>query len=227
MHKDVVYAEKMDRLMNYSHPFAGIPNHLRLRIVKYLYPDFKHEIETELLDIVAHLFAKQEREFHYVALDLIKKNLDALYRIEYFSFIKDLAEQKPNWDTIDIYAKDILGKYLQRIPELTQTFVNLFINSNNEWKIRSIILFQVNYKQKTNKNLLFLICLKFIDTKNYMIHSAMVWALKEYQKINPEEVANFIKKNDFLLIYNRKIDTELTIVQRLVQSLEIKKTVYI
>ena len=211
--------------MKNSHPFIGITTHLRLRILKYLYPDFEIEIKSNLLNLVEELFNKEEREYHYIALDLIKKNIKSLYRIEHFSFIKELAEKKPNWDTIDIYAKDILGRYLFHIPELTQTFVNLFINSNNEWKIRSIILFQNHYKEKTNKNMLFLICLKFMNSKNSTIRSAIVWALKEYKKINPQEVIRFTHKHNFLLINRHHGNKQLEIINRLIYNMNLKKAI--
>jgi len=225
MHNDVVYAKKMEQLMKHSNSYIGITTHLRLRILKYLYPDYKTEIKTNLIEIVNELFEKEEREYHYIALDLIKKNINLLYKVEYFYFIKSLIDKKPNWDTIDIYAKDILGKYLLKLPELTQTFVSLLSNSNNVWKIRSILLFQVHYKEKTNKNLLFLICNKFIKSNNYMINSAAIWALKEYKKYNSYAVNKFTHSNDFLLVYKPQVNRQYSLINDLIYQRNTEKAI--
>ena len=227
MHKDIFYANKMEQLMAYNHPFIGITNHLRLRILKYLYPDYEKEIKDNLIETVHSLFEKNEREYHYIALDLLKKNISSLYKIDYFFYIKDLITEKANWDTVDIIAKDILGKYLSHFPELKQTMIHLLINSENIWKIRSAILFQIHYKEKTNKNLLFLICDKFIDTNNILIHNAIVWALREYSTYNPDVVAQYIASKNFLLLQKRTKNNEFDTINKLMFDIKKQKEVSI
>lgn len=227
MHKDIFYTKKMKRLMAHDYPFIGITPHLRLRILKYLYPDYETEIKTNLIETVQTLFEKNEREYHYIALDLLKKNITLLYKIDYFFYIKDLITEKASWDTVDIIAKDILGKYLLHFPELKQTMVLLLINSSNVWKIRSAILFQIHYKENTNKNLLFLICDKFIDTNDILIHNAIVWALKECSKYDRDAVAQYLANKNFFLIQKRTKNNEFDIINKLIIETITKKAVSI
>lgn len=187
-------ALRMEQYMKYNFKFLGVKAHLRTQIVKYLYPDHVEEIRANLIDLVYELYDMQEREYQYVALELIKKNLDLLYKIEYVPFLRKLTELKPWWDTIDIFAKDILGKYLLKFPEMTDTLVNLMINSDNKWKVRSALLFQIHYKEKTNGELLFKVVRKFQHHPEQFVQNAINWSLNEYKKYNEVEVSKFIKK---------------------------------
>lgn len=225
MHKDDVYAKQMEKKMKYAYPYIGINNSLRSRIFKYLYPDYETEIKTNLIKIVNNLFDKEEREFHLIALDIIKKNIIFLSKVEYFPFIKDLILKKPNYDTVDFISKDILGEYLLRIPELTKTIMNLLIHSNNTWKIRAAILFQIKYHEKTNQEMLFSICEKFINTTNFYIHQAIVIALKQYKKYNSEAINYFITKHDFLLEHKDNTSTEFDKVKKLIHYINMEKAV--
>lgn len=227
MHKDIFYAKKIEKLMKYAYPFIGIKGHLRLQILKYLYPDYKEEIESNLISIVQKLYAKEEREYHYIALELLKKNITLLYKVEYFIFLKDLLDTKANWDTTDIIAKDIVSKYLLYFPELKHAMINLLVNSGNTWKIRSAIIFQINYREKTNKNLLFIICDKFLDTNDNNIYNAIIWALKEYKKYNEVAVNQFLKDKNFSLV-SKKVNTiDIDVLKKLIFEINTKKVVSI
>lgn len=189
-------ALKMEQYMKYNFKFLGVKAHLRSQIVKYLYPDHEDEIRANLINLVYELYDMEEREYQYVALELIKRNLDLLFKIEYVPFLRKLTELKPWWDTIDIFAKDILGKYLVKFPEMTDTLVNLMINSDNKWKVRSALLFQIHYKENTNGELLFKVVKKFQHHQDQFVQNAINWSLNEYKKYDETKVLNFVKKNN-------------------------------
>ncbi len=60
------------------------------------------------------------------------------------------------------------------------------------WLNRSAILFQLGYKEKTNFDLLKLVCEKHKTSSEFFIQKAIGWSLREYAKINPEAVKNFV-----------------------------------
>jgi len=63
-----------------------------------------------------------------------------------------------------------------------------FNSSNNLWLNRSLLLFQLGFKQKTNERLLFSECLKRAYSKEFFIQKAIGWALREYAKTNPKAI---------------------------------------
>ena len=64
--------------------------------------------------------------------------------------------------------------------------------SNNMWLQRTCILFQLKYKEKTDTVLLESFIKQLIVSKEFFIRKAIGWALREYSKINPEYVIQFI-----------------------------------
>jgi 3-methyladenine DNA glycosylase AlkD len=60
------------------------------------------------------------------------------------------------------------------------------------WLNRSAILFQLSYKERTNFDLLKLVCDKHKMSTEFFIQKAIGWALREYAKTNPEAVKDFV-----------------------------------
>jgi len=58
----------------------------------------------------------------------------------------------------------------------------------------SCLLFQLGYKQNTDADCLFSIIerLKIID--EFFIQKAIGWALREYSKVNPDRVSEYISR---------------------------------
>lgn len=68
------------------------------------------------------------------------------------------------------------------------------MNSGNMWLQRASILFQLNYRQQTNEQLLFNYILELQHSKEFFIQKAIGWALREYAKHNRKAVEQFIEK---------------------------------
>ena len=78
----------------------------------------------------------------------------------------------------------------------TENVIERFSNSENMWLNRSVILFQLGYKQKTNFDLLKSECEKHKNSNEFFIQKAIGWALREYGKTNPEAVRNFVNSTN-------------------------------
>lgn len=64
------------------------------------------------------------------------------------------------------------------------------------WLNRSVILFQLGYKEKTNFEILKEICLQHQNSTEFFIQKAIGWSLREYVKTNSEAVKNFVAVNN-------------------------------
>jgi 3-methyladenine DNA glycosylase AlkD len=135
-----------------------------------------------------------EREFQYLAVDYLlalKKQLEK----EDIKMLEKLITTKPWWDTVDSCAQILVGELCMRFPELIESFIYKWASSDNIWLVRTSILFQLKYKERTDAKLLSIIILQNSDSKEFFINKAIGWALREYSKINKEWVREFIANN--------------------------------
>ncbi|MDI1303242.1 MAG: DNA alkylation repair protein [bacterium] len=182
----------MAKYMKNNFSFFGIKTEERRRIFKEIWKENKQEVSANPREIALALYSKKEREFHYCAIEILIKELKGNYKKEDIQLIEKLIGNNSWWDSVDTISKYILGEYLLEFPLETKNVIERFSKSENMWLNRSAILFQLNYKQKTNADFLFSECLKQAHSKEFFIQKAIGWALREYAKTNPEAVKNFV-----------------------------------
>ena len=186
----------MAKYMKNNFSFFGIKTEERRRVFAAIWKENKQEVATNTIQIAFDLYSKQEREFHYCAIEILIKECKGNYKKEDIKWIERLISNNSWWDSVDTIAKYILGEYLLEFPLETKKVIERFSNSTNMWLNRSAILFQLGYKEKTNSDFLFSECLKQADSKEFFIQKAIGWALREYAKSNPEAVKEFVKTSD-------------------------------
>jgi 3-methyladenine DNA glycosylase AlkD len=185
----------MAKYMKNNFPFFGIKTEERRCIFKEIWKENKQEVSANVRGIALDLYSMQEREFHYCAIEILIKELKGNYKKQDIQLIEKLILTNSWWDSVDTIAKYILGEYLLEFPLETKNVIARFSDSQNMWLNRSVILFQLGYKQKTNADFLFSECLKHSHSKEFFIQKAIGWALREYAKLNPEAVRAFVKNN--------------------------------
>jgi 3-methyladenine DNA glycosylase AlkD len=140
----------MAKYMRNHFPFFGLKTDERRRIFKEVCKGNQQEISENTREIAVELFAKKQRELQYCAIEILIKNLKGNYKKEDIRLIEKLLITNSWWDSVDTISKYILGEYLLEFPLETEKVVERFSNSENMWLNRSVILFQLGYKQKTN-----------------------------------------------------------------------------
>jgi len=108
--------------------------------------------------------------------------------------IKRLIINKSWWDSVDSLA-NIIGILCAKYPELVQNHILSWAESENIWLVRISVLFQLKYKENTDRELLKLIILKNTNNKEFFITKAFGWALREYSMTNKEWVKLFLESN--------------------------------
>ena len=190
---DQTQAVKMAAYMKDNFPFIGIPKPKRA----LLQNDFiKQAKKQKLIDwnVIFELWDLPEREFQYLAVDYLLALKGSLQKTD-IENIKTLIINKSWWDTIDSLAGNITGDICVKHPELIETHILKWSESDNIWLVRTAILFQLKYKEKTNTELLSLIINKNSNTKEFFINKAIGWVLREYSKTNKEWVKTFLGSN--------------------------------
>ncbi|MBT2685002.1 DNA alkylation repair protein [Bacillus sp. ISL-37] len=143
--------------------------------------------KEDLHDVITSLWELEEREMQSSALyllDLMKKQ----FTEDDLQLLEHIITTKPWWDTIDHIAKKHFGYYLEKFPQQRQQIIDRWIATDNIWLIRSCILFQLGYKERTDVAMLEDIISRTCHTNEFFINKAIGWALREYAKQNPEKV---------------------------------------
>jgi 3-methyladenine DNA glycosylase AlkD len=189
-------AVAMSKYMRTIFPFFGIKTVERRLILKKIWKANQQEVSQNSRQIALELFQKQQREFHYCAVEILIQELNRKYIKEDIQLIEKLIITNSWWDSVDFLAKYLLGNYLLQFPEETDSVILKFSSSENMWLNRSAILFQLGYKEKTNFDVLKFVCEKHKMSTEFFIQKAIGWALREYAKTNLEAVRNFVTSSN-------------------------------
>jgi len=197
-------AISMEKYMKNNFTFLGIKTDNRRAIFKLNYEKFKPEIKSHFRTIAWELFNKKEREFHQVAIDLLVKEFKKNYVEEDIQLIEKLIITNSWWDSVDVIAKYLLGGYLLQFPKDTLKIIERFSNSKNMWLNRSAILFQLNYKENTNFELLKSECEKHKHSTEFFIQKAIGWALRDYSRFNPNGIREYVNATNLKPLSKRE-----------------------
>ncbi|HHQ0470608.1 TPA: DNA alkylation repair protein [Listeria innocua] len=199
--RSVADSRPMEAYMKNQFLFLGI----RATERKKLVADFLKEngMPVDLLGLVVELFAEEEREFQYAAIDLLSRygKKQASEAIEIY---EQLVTTKSWWDTVDGLAGTIVSNHFKLYPDLIPIYNEAWTNGDNIWLARTAILFQLKYKEETNAELLFSNCEKWLGSKEFFIQKAIGWALRQYAKIDSEAVRVFVNSHTLAPLSRRE-----------------------
>lgn len=189
---NATFAQQMKSYMVNLFEFYGIKATLRRRLLNEVVLKHKDNVSKNIRKLAFDLYQLPQRELHMCAIELFEKTLRKSYVMKDIKLIEWLITTNSHWDSVDFIAKQILGNYLLKFPEEIETVIQRFSSSKNMWLNRSAILFQLSYKEKTNETVLFEQCLLHKESNEFFIQKAIGWALREYGKVNPKAVLEFV-----------------------------------
>ena len=192
-HGNQEQANKMSAYMKENFLFLGIQKPQRAELQREFFKQAKKQKMVNW-DFIFMLWDLPEREFQYLALDYLIALKDSLQKSD-IDRIKLLIIYKSWWDSVDVLATNITGILCAKYPELVQSHILRWGESDNIWLVRVGVLFQLKYKENTDTELLKLIITKNSNSKEFFITKAIGWALREYSKTNKEWVNWFLEYN--------------------------------
>jgi 3-methyladenine DNA glycosylase AlkD len=148
--------------------------------------------KEELDFVLKQLWQMPQREFQYFGLDLLAKYLNQIEEQD-IQLLEWLVIHQSWWDTVDAIASKAMGKYFLDFPAQHGFYVEKWIESQNLWLQRSAILFQLNYKNKLDTQLLAHIIHSLMPSDEFFINKAIGWILRQYARVNQEWVIDFTK----------------------------------
>ena len=184
----------MERYMKNHFRFLGLKSPVRKDLQKEFIKKAKLLPDKEFVDLIRLLWNQPYREYQYTACDLLDRNKKKI-PLNYVTEFEWLITTKSWWDSVDGIVPRSLGYYFLNYPEQIEKHIPRWVSQKNIWLQRAAILFQLKYKEKTNTELLFEVILELMNTNEFFVNKAIGWALREYSKTNPKEVAIFVAAN--------------------------------
>jgi 3-methyladenine DNA glycosylase AlkD len=89
-------------------------------------------------------------------------------------------------------------------PEQRDKWVARWMKSPIFWHQRLCILFQLNYKSKTDLVLLSQVILALNTSKEFFIQKAIGWALRQYARTDADWVRDFVEANSLMPLSKRE-----------------------
>lgn len=132
--RSLIDAPPMEAYMKNQFTFLGIRAGERKKLVaEYLK---ENGAPQDLLGFTIALFAEEEREFQYVAIDLLSR-YGKKQPSEAIKVYEQLIVTKSWWDTVDGLAGTVVSNHFKLYPELIPTYNEAWINGDNIWLARS------------------------------------------------------------------------------------------
>jgi 3-methyladenine DNA glycosylase AlkD len=187
-----LHAPAMEKYMLNQFRFFGIPSPER----KLLTRDFKQQYglpaPIRFNETVRLIWEMEERELQYAIMEIISSK-QCLKNPERIHLFEEMIVNRSWWDTVDYIASNLVGPWMSLYPERTAEFTESWLNSGNLWLQRTVLLFQLKYRDKTDEQLLFNAIRQLTGSREFFIRKAIGWALREYSKTRPGSVIRFVE----------------------------------
>ncbi|MFZ6818820.1 DNA alkylation repair protein [Undibacterium sp. Ji22W] len=190
-HANSENALPMRAYMRSQFEFLGIKTPMRRHLLK---ETGKISVSpTELLQLAQALWQLPQREFHYVAIDLLAQHRKIL-SLEHVAELLNLARQKAWWDSVDGLAAvigDVLFAVHNKQPH-AQVCMDQALQDSSMWIRRIAMTHQLGWRLQTDTLRLFSYAEQLAGEDEFFIRKAIGWALRDYAKWNPDLVRKFI-----------------------------------
>lgn len=191
-HADPKAAVRMKRYMRDQFEYLGLKGPVVGELLKGHYIEYGLPAISDLDPIVRDLWSLPQREFQYIATSLISKFEKELPE-NFIETLEYLLVTKSWWDTVDTISTGVVGTHFKRFPKTHKKYLAKWRRSENFWLRRTAILFQLKYKQDTDFDLMCDIIRENLGSKEFFINKAIGWALRQYTRVDPQAVRQFIK----------------------------------
>jgi len=163
------------------------------RAVKDFVKTYGSPDQKIIYQLMTFLWSVTYREYQHAGIEILRRKPSLIGKKD-IGCIEMMITTKSWWDTVDAIAVFICGNYFNRFPEQIIPVTGRWIDSGHLWLMRSALLFQLKYKDKTDTELLAGYINKVSAHKDFFIRKAIGWVLRDYSKKNPEWVRSFVKK---------------------------------
>jgi len=152
--------------------------------------------------VVKELWQMPQREYHHFAVELFAAH-KKLWNKSSIKLIEYCITHQSWWDTVDFIANEWTGPYFKLFPQQTAP-----VHANGISRIIMATAQQPvipeTYKIDWNTELFSKYITHLANSKEFFVQKAIGWMLREYGKVNPKWVKEFVKKNELAPLSKRE-----------------------
>jgi 3-methyladenine DNA glycosylase AlkD len=178
-------APAMRAYMRDQFDYLGIGTPQRRTAAKPLLKALAGSGADVLLAQAWQLWALPQREYQYVALDLLAMHWKE-FKIDDIPRLLQFCREKSWWDTVDALASTV-GDVLRYGHE----HMDAALKHENMWMRRVAVLHQLGWREHVDVNRLFEYSLALAHEKEFFIQKAIGWALRDYARHDAQTVRTF------------------------------------
>jgi 3-methyladenine DNA glycosylase AlkD len=135
----------------------------------------------------------RRREERYAAQFLLEqKQHEACLGPSSMPMLEEMVVTGAWWDLVDSLAP-VIGELLRRHPRQVRPLMRSWSTDPNLWKRRVSIICQLRFKEDTDLELLYTNIEPNLADRDFFIRKAIGWALRQYAKTDPREVARYVR----------------------------------
>ena len=194
---DIDYAKRMKTYTKDKFEYIGLSAGGRRTLIKPLIKKAKSLTVDDRFILAESLWQERYRECHYAAMDVLT-TVESKIDDSYLPRVESLIASHSWWDTVDWLASHLAGAICRRPSPDTEAYLLKWLSSDNIWLNRTCLIHQLFYRDDTNFEKLKDYIYALEHKKEFFIQKAIGWSLRQYSKVNPYEVEEFIDSNPVL-----------------------------
>lgn len=186
-------AVPMQAYMKGRFAFLGVPTPQRRAVTLPLIRTLGAADAAILLPTAAALWQRPEREFQYLAVDLLARYHKRLQLADVPALLA-LAREKSWWDSVDGLA-GVIGDVVRAARRQSvdaQACMDLALDDADFWLRRIAMLHQLGWRAETDQDRLFGYARRLAPEAEFFIRKAIGWALRDYAWHDPAAVRDFV-----------------------------------
>jgi 3-methyladenine DNA glycosylase AlkD len=179
--------------MRNQFPFLGLTAPRMTQLNREVLAGLPAPTEPDLIAVARACWTRPEREYQYFACAYLRRHVRA-GSPRLLPTLRELITTKSWWDTVDTLAAHTVGPLVAAHPVLLST-MDEWVEDENLWLVRTAILYQLRYKERTDADRLFRYCAKQAGHRDFFIRKAIGWALRDYSRTDPARVRSFVEEH--------------------------------
>ncbi|MFE7891120.1 DNA alkylation repair protein [Streptomyces sp. NPDC057412] len=173
-------------------PFLGIPSPERRALSRSVVRGTPRPGERDCTAVALRCWRLPEREYQYFAVDYLRRH-GARLSSGFLPVARQLVSTVPWWDTVDALAAHVVGGLVEADAALAED-MDAWIEDDDLWVVRTALLHQLRYKERTDAGRLFAYCLRQSGHPDFFVRKAIGWCLREYAKTDSGAVRDFLAR---------------------------------
>ncbi len=188
----------MQRYMRSEMPYHGVPAPEVDAICRRRFADLAFPSSTAWQGTALFLWNHARfREERYAAIALTGVRQAAPFQtLAALPLYEEMIVTGAWWDYVDSLAIHRVGALVRKFPGRMGRTMRTWSRRNELWLRRSSILCQVGSRDAVDRALLYDCIEPSLGSREFFLRKAIGWALRQYARVEPGEVARYVAQNE-------------------------------